>query len=251
MKNSILIDSYNIFYYDNEKTDAPVILFVHGWGADKDNLRAIYDKLMSQYRIISIDLPGFGESTPPDHVINSLEFMEIVHKFIVKMGLTEISYVGHSFGGKVGILLSATYPDLVRNLILIDSAGLKPRHNLVWYCKVYSYKCAKFFIKNILRNEKKLEELKNKSGSADYRNAGKMRNIMVTVVNEDWSEMLPKIKAPTFLYWGEKDKDTPVWMAHKMNKLIADSGLFIVPNAGHFSFLTDLRIVDIIRSMVK
>ena len=78
-----------------------------------------------------------------------------------------------------------------------------------------------------------------------------MRQILVRVVNEDFSDCLPQIRCPTFLYWGEDDQATPVWMAHKMNKLIPDSGLYIVPGGGHFSFLKDLRIVGIIETMVK
>ena len=251
MKKNIIIDSYQISYYDNEREGCPTLLFVHGWGADKDNLRAVYQPLSDKYRIISIDLPGFGESSVPTNIITSPDYMEIVHKFILSLGIDKLTYVGHSFGGKVGILLASHYPNLIQNLILIDAAGLRAKHGLKWHCKVTSYKIAKFFILHILHNPAMLERMRAKSGSDDYKaTVGIMRQILVCVVNEDFSSELPKIKCPTFLYWGDCDEATPIWMAHKMHRLIPDSGLYIVPGGGHFSFLKDLRIVGIIETMV-
>ncbi|MBP5449285.1 MAG: alpha/beta hydrolase [Spirochaetales bacterium] len=251
MKKSIAINQYNISYYDNERKDCPTLLFIHGWGADKDNLRAVYQPLSDKYRIVSIDLPGFGESTAPSEVIASPDYMEIVRQFITALNLPKLTYIGHSFGGKVGILLASHYPDMIQNLILIDAAGLRAKHSLKWHCKVASYKIAKFFILNILHNPAMLERMRSKAGSDDYQaTVGIMRQILVRVVNEDFSDCLPQIHCPTFLYWGECDEATPVWMAHKMNKLIPDSGLYIVPDGGHFSFLKDLRIVGIIETMV-
>ena len=87
MKKNIVIDSYQISYYDNEQEDCPTLLFVHGWGADKDNLRAVYQPLSDKYRIVSIDLPGFGESTAPSEVIASPDYMEIVRQFITALNL--------------------------------------------------------------------------------------------------------------------------------------------------------------------
>ena len=60
---------------------------------------------------------------------------------------------------------------------------------------------------------------------------------MSRVVNEDLSDCLAKIKAPTLLIWGEKDTATPMRDARKMERLIPDAGLVSYPEAGHFSFL--------------
>jgi pimeloyl-ACP methyl ester carboxylesterase len=93
--------------------------------------------------------------------------------------------------------------------------------------------------------------LKNKYGSSDYKNAGKMRDIMVKTISEDFTEYLPEIRCPVFLYWGDKDVDTPLWMAKKMARMIPDSGLYIVKGGGHFSFIDDNRIISIIDSFVR
>ena len=64
-----------------------------------------------------------------------------------------------------------------------------------------------------------------------------MQNILVKVVNEDLKNEMPKIKAPTLLMWGENDTATPVRDANIMEKLIKGSGLVILKNSGHYSFI--------------
>jgi pimeloyl-ACP methyl ester carboxylesterase len=109
----------------------------------------------------------------------------------------------------------------------------------------------KFIFKNILKNDRLVEGLKNSVGSTDYKNAGVMRDILVKNVSEDFTEYLPKIACPVFIYWGQKDVDTPLWMAKKMKTLIRDSGLFVVKNGGHFPFLQDNRIISIIDNFAR
>ena len=64
-----------------------------------------------------------------------------------------------------------------------------------------------------------------------------MRAILSKVVNEDLTPLLPKIKAPTLLFWGNMDTATPLSDAKKMEKLIPDAGLVVAHGTGHFSFL--------------
>ena len=246
-----LDNNIKVTYLDNELYNKKVIIFVHGWAADKYNLQRIYLHLLNDFRIIAIDLPGFGESTISDKVLNSNDYADVVFNFFKKLEIKIINYVGHSFGGKIGIILSANYPDLVKKLVLIDSSGIKPKRYLNWYIKVGSYKLLKIIIKNIIKNDDLIKKLQNKFGSEDYKNANKLRSILVNVVNEDFTDLLKKIKCPVFIYWGKNDRSTPLWMAKKMNRLISDSALYVVKNGGHFSFIEDDRIISIIKSFVS
>ncbi|HOJ64276.1 MAG TPA: alpha/beta hydrolase [Spirochaetota bacterium] len=250
IEKNINITGLNISFIDNEKNNSKIILFMHGWGADKYNLMSIYKPLMDNYRIISVDLPGFGNSSRPEISIGSEEYCEIIYKFLVALNIKKINIVAHSFGGKLAILLAVNYSNFVEKLVLIDSSGIRAKRGFLWYIRVFSFKFLKFLYKNIFKNDRLLESLKNRFGSDDYKNAGKMRDILVKTVNEDFSHILDKIKCPVFLYWGEKDRDTPLWMARKMQKKINDCGMFIVKNGGHYSFLQDNRIVNIIKSFI-
>jgi pimeloyl-ACP methyl ester carboxylesterase len=64
-----------------------------------------------------------------------------------------------------------------------------------------------------------------------------MRQTLVNSVNEDLTPLLSRITQPTLLIWGDKDTATPLAHAKIMEKHIADSGLVVFENAGHFSFL--------------
>ena len=247
IKNVINVDNLDISYITNNKNDSKTLLFVHGWKADKYNLSSIYSHLLKEFNIISIDLPGFGESSMPTNDFGSPEYANIVAFFLKKLNFEKVVCIGHSFGGKIGILLSIFYPDLIEKLVLINSAGIKQKRGLNWYLKVWSFKFMKFIHKKLTKDEELLIKLKNNFGSDDYRNAGALRSIFLKVVNEDYTNILGNVKCPTFIYWGEKDNATPLWMAKKLNNLIKDSGLYIVAGGGHFSFLDDDRIIDIIR----
>jgi pimeloyl-ACP methyl ester carboxylesterase len=140
----------------------------------------------------------------------------------------------------VAIMLCFYFPQLVSKLILVDSAGIKPRRGITYYLKVGMFKLAKACLKFPLfgsKSEQWLERVYRLTGSTDYRQAGNLRPILVRVVNEDLSELLPEISQPTLLIWGENDTATPVYQAKIMEKLLPDANLVILKGAGHYSYL--------------
>ena len=103
------------------------------------------------------------------------------------------------------------------------------------------------------KGETVLNKIRAKKGSSDYSNSTpKMRAILSKVVNEDLKHVMPSIKCPTLLIWGEKDKATPIGDAKIMEKLIPDAGLVSFPNAGHYSFLDNAyQYQAVLRSFLK
>lgn len=242
-------DGITISYCDNEVFDKKVIVFLHGWGCDKENLRGVYLPLSTDFRIISVDLPGFGESDRPKETWGSLDYAESIVGFLKNCGIEKYSLFGHSFGGKIAFLIAYLYPQNVEKLILMSANILRNRRSFNWYLKVGCYKLTKFFM-NIFCSAEKAEKWKKRFGSEDYRNSEGMRDILVKEVNEDFSSLLTKINVPVFLYWGEKDTATPVWMANKLKRMLPDCGMFIVRNGTHYPFLQDMRIVSIIKTFI-
>lgn len=140
--------------------------------------------------------------------------------------MKNVTLVCHSFGGRVGIKLSAKYGYLIKNLILIDSAGIRPKRDFVYYLKIYRHK---MLTKLKIRHE---------AGSNDYKKLrGTIRETFKNVVNEDLSPYLSKIKVKTLIIWGNKDKDTPIYMAKKLNKKISNSRLIVLKGCGHFAYV--------------
>jgi pimeloyl-ACP methyl ester carboxylesterase len=226
------------------------VLILHGWGANINTVLSIFNLLKPHFKVYALDLPGFGKSTEPKEVFGSEDYARIVKKFMDKMKIQKIILIGHSFGGKVSIWLGSKYPEMVDKIVLIDSAGLKNKRNFKYYAKVYSFKTLKFFYKTIffwIDADKRMEKFYKKFGSADYRDAnGIMRKILVKVVNEDLKPILKNIKSPTLLIWGDKDTATPLYMGKIMEKEIADSGLVVLENTGHYSYLDDYNRFSII-----
>jgi pimeloyl-ACP methyl ester carboxylesterase len=78
----------------------------------------------------------------------------------------------------------------------------------------------------------------SKYGSADYRAADpRLRATFNRIVNENLKKFLRFICAETLILWGAADRDTPLWMAKKLNKKIRGSSLFVFPEGGHYSYI--------------
>jgi pimeloyl-ACP methyl ester carboxylesterase len=160
------------------------------------------------------------------------------------MGLEKTDVLCHSFGGRIAILLAAKHPERDGKIVFVDSAGMRPKRTLKYYAKVYSYKLAKKIAKSRglsaffrffgLDVQKKVKN----AGSTDYKSLpDHMKKTFVNVVNEDLSPYLKDIKSPSLLVWGEDDTDTPLIYGQKMEQEIADAGLVVLKNAGHYSYL--------------
>ena len=162
--------------------------------------------------------------------------------------------LGHSHGGRVSIKIAnrKDLPFELTKLILVDSAGILPRKTIKKRFRQRCYKIGRTVL-SIGAIQKMfpdaLENLRNKHGSADYKSATPlMRQSLVKVVNEDLEPLLPNIKQPTLLIWGEDDTATPLSDGKRMEELIPDAGLVTIKNTGHYSFLdqwgTVRRVLD-------
>ena len=234
----INIDGININYID--EGHGSVVLLLHGWGGSIQTMMPIANVLKDKCRVIVMDLPGFGESDNPVEPWNSYDYAACINKFIELNKLDSIILFGHSHGGRISIILSSMY-DYVKKLILIDSAGIIPKRKLSYYVKVYSFKLLKsaylLFVGGNSK-EQKLEKFYRKYGSTDYKSSdGIMRQTMVKVIHDNLIDLLPYIKSPTLLIWGENDEDTPLYMGKIMEERIKDSGLIIFKDVGHYSYV--------------
>ncbi len=125
----------------------PPILLLHGWGGNVNSLRPVFNHLTASYRVYALDLPGFGRSTPPSSAWGTYDYAHLVAQFCSNLEIKSAHLIGHSFGGRVAINLCFYFPHLVNKLILVDSAGIKPRRGLGYYTKVGIAKSAKWLFK--------------------------------------------------------------------------------------------------------
>lgn len=252
MDSFIDIDGLRL-HYRSGGVGRPLIL-MHGWGCTMDTVASIERVAAETHCVYNIDFPGFGKSDEPSACWGVVEYTALVEKFAARMGISDPVLIGHSFGGRVGILMSSRTP--VDKLILVDAAGVKPRRGLRYYSKVYSFKAMKAVCHALMSRDRAdavIEKWRGRKASADYAAASpRMRQILSKVVNEDLCSVMPLITAPTLLVWGENDTATPIADAHRMESLIPDAGLVSFPGCGHYSFLDNPgQFAAVLRSFLK
>jgi len=213
------------------------VFFLHGWGGDKNSFSFVKNHTIKDCSMVFVSFSGFGDSKEPKKPYSVSDYANELKILIDKLAKDKkINIVCHSFGARVASVFCANNPQRVNKLFIVDGAGIKPRRSLNYYIKVWRFKTLK---KKVIKGKLNKSVL-NKYGSQDYKNlSGIMKKTFVCVVNEDLKKYFKQIRCKTFIYFGEKDSETPVYMAKKMHKLIKNSELFIAKGLGHFSFLED------------
>lgn len=220
--------------------DFPVILWGHGWGHDHNAFVPLAESLHGNRHIL-IDFPGFGKSPKPDADWATEDYADALAVWIKEQGLKNILWVGHSFGGRVGIQLAARHPELVKGLFLIAAAGLKrkrPLHKKAYFwLRIRVFK----FLKKLKAFGLNEDWLRSKFGSRDYNTAGALRGILVKTISEDLSDTAKKIRCPVTLVYGANDTETPAEFGRRYETLIPGSVLFVLEGEDHYSVLSSGR----------
>jgi pimeloyl-ACP methyl ester carboxylesterase len=217
--------------------DLPIVV-LHGWGAHIEAVAPILTALEGAPDLIALDLPGFGESEPPQQAWDVDSYARFMVHFLDELAVERAHLVGHSHGGRVSIALAADEPQRVGRLLLVDSAGIPPKRGFRYRRRVAVAKLGRAIAKVGGRPGRRLQDrMRARVASRDYLEASEaMRGTFRAVIAEDLSDRLPSIAAPTLLVWGDDDEDTPVWMAERMEALIPDAGLVVLEGAGHYSY---------------
>jgi pimeloyl-ACP methyl ester carboxylesterase len=214
----------------------PNILFVHGWGHSKKAWVRSTQEISKHFTVTILDLPGHGESQTLSQPQGIQWFTDIVSEFLAKAQMENTIYVGHSLGGRIGIILASQYPKLFSQLVLVNPGGVEEKSKKVLR-KIWIYK-------TIIKPLKKIPLLsgaiiKMRSGSNDYNQATQtMRTTLIKIVNQDLQNFAKSIKTPTTIIWGERDAQLPFWHAKRLKYLIKNSKLRIVWGADHSPHIT-------------
>ena len=246
-----LIQDCKLFYqyYPAEKSDAPTVLFLHGWGCDGSIFNAFIPDMNKQASVLTVDFPGHGQSGEPTDPWGVPEYAEQICMLLKELKIGKVHIVAHSFGGRVAIWLGSHHSELVEKIVITGGAGLHKPDAGTSSKKQKQYKRLKAlintmgklpFLKGLVDTLQ--EKLVQKYGSPDYKRLNhNMRKTFVKVINQDLSGYLPKIKASTLLIWGASDTETPLWMGQQMEKEIPDAGLVVFEGRSHFAFLEEAQ----------
>ena len=240
-KAVIQIDGYDIKYkITGEGPETVVVLQV--WGTTLEIYDSIARILSPAYRVVQLDLPGFGGSSEPREPWDVSAYCRFFEKFMKELSIEAAHLIGHSYGGRMIIKLAAEGSSFsIGKLVLIDSAGVVPKKSLKTRMKIRCYKLGKGILTSKLVYgliPDTIDDWMKQQGSADYRAASPMmRQCLVRAVNEDLTHLMPQVKNDALLIWGTADTDTPLKDGETMERLMPGAALVPIEGAGHYSFL--------------
>jgi len=248
-----IISLNNIKVAEHIIGDGEPILFLHGWGANIGLVLPLAERLAKfGYRCYMVDLLGFGESDNPPQVWTVYDYAKFILNYLDYHELESVFLFGHSFGGRLGLILGSQQSHLIRKMALSDSAGIKPKTPFWSNLRLNSYKTIRDTLYKIglssLANTLRAQYNQH-YGSSDFQQvSGVMRQTFINVVNEDLLPLASQVKVSTLLFWGDQDEDTPLWMGQKLEQEIPDAGLVIHEGAGHYAYLEKAdetaRVID-------
>ena len=216
------------------------ILFLHGWGQNKEMMYLFANKLKNKYKCLFLDMPGFGNSEFNNEK-DMDEYVANIHDFITnELKLNPKYIVGHSFGGKVAIHYYLKY-GYVKGICLIASPIIKPRRGIKYYREVYLYKL-----------KKKLHLIKGNEGSNDYKDCNEnMKPFFIHVVNNYYNKRIKDISIPLLLIYSKEDEKVEFKNVRKLENINNKSHLRVI-KGDHFAYLNNENIISIeINNFIK
>lgn len=220
---SITVDNkkFDISYEIVNPSAKKDIVFLHGWGSNKEIMKQAFSPFLSDFRHFYIDMPGFGKSSN-EYALTTNDYSKIIKEFLKVVKSTPLVIAGHSFGGKVSTLLN---PD---NLVLLSTAGILEE-------KPFNVKFKIAMAKTL--NNLGLGKITKAFRSKDVdKMSESMYSTFKNVVDEDFTNNFELFKKNGMIFWGEEDSATTLPSGKKINSLIKNSS-FTSYKGDHYFFL--------------
>jgi len=234
----ITLSEQNVYY--QKLGEGKDFIMLHGWKQDVSTFHKVAEELKKHFTLWLIDLPGFGRSENPKKDFRVSDYADIVAEFIKFNKIEKPVLLGHSVGGRIGIVLASKYPEVLSKLILEDSAGIQPKRDLAKFIMYPFVKAFKYLIPNLFNLKTKIRHKFYRNLESDYLTAGALKGTLTNILREDLISELSNVKTPTLIVWGSDDPnlESSPENARIMYKKIPFSKLEFIEGAGHFPHLT-------------
>jgi pimeloyl-ACP methyl ester carboxylesterase len=216
--------------------DGKVVVLLHGWADNLVTFKEMQKELSKKYKVIALDLPGFGNTGVPSEVWGLDNYASFVSSFLKKIGEENIhAFVGHSNGS--AILIRGISQGVLKSekLILLASAGIRSEDKARKTFMNIGAKVAKVITAPLPKNAKlKLQKRAYSAIGSELFAAEHLQETFKKVVSADVQSDATHIKIPTLLIDGNKDTSTPARYGEKLKNLIPNARLEIIDGVGHF-----------------
>ena len=242
----IMIDGVFAHYRD-EGTGFPVVL-IHGMSSSLHTWQGWTEILSKQYRVIRMDLPGFGLTGPnADNDYTIATYEKYIEHLLDSLGVKECYMAGNSLGGFITWNYALHHPEQVKKMILLDAAGypLKSPPPVVDLAKskllspFFRYITPRFIVsasmKEVFGDASKITDSATERYFKLALRAGNREAFIAFVKEFVERDTVPiqHITTPTLIEWGEKDRWIPLTEAGRFHRDIKGSELITYPGVGH------------------
>ena len=247
----INVEGMQIAY--NEGGQGETLLLIHGFGADKDNWTRVAGHLTPHYRVIAIDLPGFGESSRiPDSDFDIVSQTRRLNTIVAAMGLERFHLGGSSMGGNISLTYAGLYPDQVKSLWVLAPAGvegsqiseLRQRYVQSGENPLVVQQAQDFpsILQFTMSKPPFLPySVKHQLGQRAAADHALHSRIFETLNSDAQSvnELIDGSPIPTLVVWGERDRALHVSGAAILKDLMPNAKIIVRPEIGHLPMIEE------------
>lgn len=225
----------------------PVVL-IHGWNGSTFDLRYAISELAQRYRVIAIDLLGYGYSArPADGDYSVAGHGELVRNVMDRLGIDRAAVLGHSMGGAIAMWLAIHHAVRVERLILVDSATVKEMfrgRNVGLVLRPFLTFIAPVTLRQaVMRRGLRFavhdpafvtaETLEGHLRPLRMKGHLRAQAKQLSDRRRDEAFDAAQIRQPTLILWGEHDRVIPLSTGEELARLIPNARLVAIRSAGH------------------
>ncbi len=235
-----------------EKGKGPALFLVHGFASSAYTWSGVIEPLARSFRVILIDMKGFGASDRPEGEYNRTAFAEQIRETMDALGIRQAHLAGNSMGGKAVLTFALKYPERTLRVALVDAAAY-PRDTsegrpfvlrllripgvarsmgaVLTEGRVRSYLESAYFSPAAVSQETVETYHRNLTARDAFRAPLELAGTQAT--DYPSPEEIRTLKPKTLVLWGREDRWIPVENAERLHNDIKGSDLFIIPDCGH------------------
>ena len=203
--------------------DAPTVVLIHGLGMSSRYMEPLLDELGPHARVVAPDLPGYGRSASPGHLLNLADMADTVDAWMEAMGIESAVVAGNSLGAQVISQLGVRHPDRLTSAVLIGptrdpSSGGPFEHTMRLALDIVFERPALIVV-----------------GFRDYLRAGPrlMFRLFAQALRQPEENYLQHLRVPTLIVRGSRDPIASQSWVETVRRLVPTSRLVVIPGAAH------------------
>lgn len=249
-QNSVDVHGHPWNYLESGSAANRPMILLHGFGTSREAVMSMMPWFADTHHCVAPDLPGFGRHPFHEGEVHDADFLvRQVIAFADAVGATQFDLLGTSMGGALAVRLAATHPDRVHRMVLLAPAGVRAARSNA-------------FMERVNRGENPLDIASEEDfermidlvfdrrplmswqfrayltqqAIAHRPNTLKIAETLKPFLLNGLENDLGRVKAPTLIVWGDRDRVTDISMLKVFLKGIPDSSGMTIHSAGHVVF---------------